>query len=117
MDYSRRATAALRESLSLPERGLGAVDCVIEASGAEVCVQMGCFLVREEGVYVQVGMGSPDVQIPLTAFATKQARFVGSFRYGAGDYVSPTFIRSILFDFVRSLSLSPTETDATSSCV
>ncbi|KAL7411916.1 chaperonin 10-like protein [Mrakia frigida] len=86
MDYSRRATGLLRAKLGLPERGTGAVDVVIEASGAEVCVQMGCFLVKEQGKYVQVGMGSPDVQIPLTSLATKQATFVGSFRYGSGDY-------------------------------
>ena len=57
MDYSRRATALLREKLGLPERGTGAVDVVIEASGAEVCVQMGCFLVKEEGKYVQGEFG------------------------------------------------------------
>lgn len=53
MDYSRRATGLLRAKLGLPERGTGAVDVVIEASGAEVCVQMGCFLVKEQGKYVQ----------------------------------------------------------------
>lgn len=40
MDYSRRATKALQKELGLPERGVGSVDLVIEASGAEVCIQV-----------------------------------------------------------------------------
>lgn len=69
---------------------------------------MGMFLVRESGVYVQgmvhvcllllalppltplvllsVGMGTPNAIVPISAFANKQARLTGSFRYGAGDY-------------------------------
>lgn len=53
MDFSRRSTAELREKLNLSEKGSGSVGVVIEASGAEACIQMGMFLVREAGVYVQ----------------------------------------------------------------
>lgn len=38
---------------------------------------------------VQVGMGAPTPQLPITAFATKQAEYIGSFRYGSGDFVRP----------------------------
>lgn len=47
--------------------------------------------VKEAGAFVQVGMGSPNVQIPISAFGNKQAKFMGSFRYGAGDYVRFSF--------------------------
>nr|BAK04516.1 predicted protein [Hordeum vulgare subsp. vulgare] len=85
-DSSRRCTKELVSALGLSERGPGGVDVVIEASGAESCIQMAMYLVREAGVYVQVGMGSPDVQIPIGAFASKEAKFISSFRYGPGDY-------------------------------
>lgn len=78
MDYSRRATALLREKLGLPERGTGSVDVVIEASGAEVCVQMGCFLVREEGKYVQgeFGLSVFFATRPAFSFCSRENRLL-----------------------------------------
>lgn len=44
--------------------------------------------VREAGKIVQVGMGAPNPQIPLGAWAAKQAEYIGSFRYGAGAWTT-----------------------------
>ena len=44
LDFSRRATAELQQALDIPSRGPGAVDVVIEASGAEICIQMAFYL-------------------------------------------------------------------------
>lgn len=44
IDFSRRATAELQQALGIPTRGPGAVDVVVEASGAEVCIQMAFYL-------------------------------------------------------------------------
>ena len=49
MAYSQRATNELMKALKLEERGSNAVDVVIDASGAEVCIQMGLFLVTAGG--------------------------------------------------------------------
>lgn len=86
IDYSRRSAKAMMEALNIDERGHNAVNLVIEASGAPVCVQTGIFLVTPGGTFVQVGMGAPDVTIPLTTLLVKEAPFKGSFRYGPGDY-------------------------------
>lgn len=34
----------------------------------------------------QVGMGNPDVQVPITHLIVKEIALLGSFRYAAGDY-------------------------------
>lgn len=41
IDFSRRSAKELISALGLQERGFGAVNVVIEASGAEACIQMG----------------------------------------------------------------------------
>ena len=48
------------ESLGIDERGSKAVDLVVDASGAEVCIQMGLFLVKYGGTYLQVCSNSID---------------------------------------------------------
>jgi D-xylulose reductase len=86
MAYSQRATNELMKALKLEERGSNAVDVVIDASGAEVCIQMGLFLVTAGGTYVQVGMGASEVKVPITLLLTKELVVKGSFRYGPGAY-------------------------------
>ncbi|KAG8825714.1 hypothetical protein FRC17_008558 [Serendipita sp. 399] len=86
MDYSRRTAQELKQSLNITDAGPDGVDVVIEASGAEVCIQTGYFLVKTGGTFVQVGMGSPEVQVPITLILVKELVVKGSFRYGPGDY-------------------------------
>ena len=54
VDYSRRSAKEMMEKLQLTERGPNAVDLIIEASGAAVCVQTGIFLVKPGGKTLRV---------------------------------------------------------------
>jgi len=51
-----------------------------------VCVQIGIFLAKHGGTFVAVGMGAPNVQIPIVTALVKELSIKGSFRYGPGDY-------------------------------
>ncbi|KAB8219997.1 chaperonin 10-like protein [Aspergillus novoparasiticus] len=63
-----------------------AVDTVIEASGAEAAMQLGVYLVKPGGSYVQTGIGQPKPRIPMLALSEKELRVSGCFRYGPGDF-------------------------------
>ncbi|KAL5120421.1 hypothetical protein ACEQ8H_001711 [Pleosporales sp. CAS-2024a] len=65
--------------------GSGA-DIIIDASGAEPCIQTAIHALRMGGTYVQGGMGKPDINFPIMAMCTKELNVKGSFRYGPGDY-------------------------------
>lgn len=67
------------------ELGAGA-DVIIDASGAEPCIQTAIHALRMGGTYVQGGMGKPDINFPIMAMCTKELNVKGSFRYGSGDY-------------------------------
>ncbi|KAI6249085.1 putative D-xylulose reductase A [Erysiphe necator] len=61
-------------------------DVVIDASGAEPSIQTSLHIVRRGGVYVQGGMGKPDINFPILALCIKEVTVRGSFRYKGGDY-------------------------------
>ena len=67
------------------ELGDGA-DVAIDASGAEPSIQTAIYVLRTAGIYVQAGMGKPDVNFPITVMLTKEITVRGSFRYAEGDY-------------------------------
>ncbi|KAJ9628742.1 hypothetical protein H2203_002644 [Taxawa tesnikishii (nom. ined.)] len=69
------------------ELGPGA-DAVIDASGAEPCIQTSIHALRTGGTYVQGGMGKSDITFPIMAMCTKELNVKGSFRYGANDYAT-----------------------------
>lgn len=54
--YSKRAATILKEKLGVEERGSKSLDHVIDASGAEVCIQMGILLAKIGGTFVQVSV-------------------------------------------------------------
>ncbi|KAK8864318.1 hypothetical protein IAR55_001565 [Kwoniella newhampshirensis] len=85
-EYSLRVAADLLLSCGIPERGPGSIDLVVDATGAEVCIQMGLNAVRPGGIYVQTGFGPPDVQIPMFRVVTNEITLKGGWRYGNGDY-------------------------------
>jgi len=74
--------ANLRKETGLP----GGADAVIDASGAEPSIQTSIHVVKRGGVYVQGGMGKPDITFPIMALCTGEITAKGSFRYGSGDY-------------------------------
>ncbi|KAH6915340.1 xylitol dehydrogenase [Coprinopsis sp. MPI-PUGE-AT-0042] len=86
IDYSRRNADAMKETLGISERGPTAIDLVIDASGAEVSIRTGIYVVKSGGTFVQVGMGNPNVTIDIGVLLVKELVYKGSFRYGPGDY-------------------------------
>jgi len=87
MEYSKRCADAMMKEFGLQERGLvNTVDVAVDASGAEPSIQTALHLVKAGGTFVQLGMGTPDVQIPMTLILIKEVTIKGSFRYGTGDY-------------------------------
>lgn len=62
------------------------VDTVLDATGAEPCLNCGIDVLLPGGTYVQVGLGRPSVSYPVGQVCDKEATFKGSFRYGPGDY-------------------------------
>jgi D-xylulose reductase len=82
-----RVPAAENAARLLKETGLGdGADAVIDASGAEPSIQTSIHTVRRGGVYVQGGMGKPDITFPIMELCIKEVTAKGSFRYGSGDY-------------------------------
>ncbi|GAB7322241.1 hypothetical protein MBLNU13_g03237t1 [Cladosporium sp. NU13] len=67
------------------ELGLGA-DVIIDASGAEPCIQTAIHALRVGGTYVQGGMGKDEITWPIAAMCSKELTVKGSFRYSQGDY-------------------------------
>jgi D-xylulose reductase len=67
------------------ELGLGA-DVIIDASGAEPCIQTAIHALRVGGTYVQGGMGKNEITWPIAAMCSKELTVKGSFRYSQGDY-------------------------------
>ncbi|KZV95735.1 GroES-like protein [Exidia glandulosa HHB12029] len=59
----------------------GGFDVVYECSGAEPCIQMGIYCARPGGKLCLVGMGTPNLNMPLGAAALREVDVVGVFRY------------------------------------
>lgn len=92
----QRVSAQENAANLLKEAGIeGGADAVIDASGAEPSIQTSIHVVRRGGVYVQGGMGKPDITFPIMALCIKEVTAKGSFRYGSGDY-------QLAVDFVAS---------------
>ncbi|KAF2680963.1 hypothetical protein K458DRAFT_406732 [Lentithecium fluviatile CBS 122367] len=84
---SARVSAEENAKTMIKECELGpGADIIIDASGAEPCIQTAIHALRMGGTYVQGGMGKPDINFPIMAMCTKELNVKGSFRYGSGDY-------------------------------
>lgn len=53
-DYSRRNATLMKQQLDIADRGRSSIDLVIDASGAEVSIQTGFYVVKIGGTFVQV---------------------------------------------------------------
>ncbi|KIV97138.1 hypothetical protein PV10_00924 [Exophiala mesophila] len=87
--YLPKETVSVEEHAAtiMEEFGLGlGADAVIEATGAETCIQTGVRVLRPGGSYVQTGLGKPIVNFPIVAMSEKEIHMHGAFRYGPGDY-------------------------------
>ncbi|KAI6836432.1 hypothetical protein KC340_g16124 [Hortaea werneckii] len=65
---------------------ISGTDIVIDATGAQPCIECGIESLRRGGTFVQAGLGSPKITFPVGLICDKEAVFRGSFRYGPGDY-------------------------------
>ena len=74
--------AKLRDQLGWDD----GADVVLEATGAEPCIQQGLAMCRKGGTYVQVGMGKETITFPMLSVCTGGLTVKGSFRYKEGDY-------------------------------
>lgn len=80
-------------------------DVVIEASGAESCVQTGIHVLAPGGTYVQTGCGKPNIVVPLTKLGEKEIIVKGSFRYGSGDFeLAVGFLKDCKIDVKKLIS-------------
>lgn len=57
--------------IAAADLGIGA-DRVIDATGAEPCIQTALHVIRNGGTYVQGGMGKSDINFPIMAVCTKE---------------------------------------------
>lgn len=62
------------------------VDVVLECTGVEPSVQTGIFASAAGGVVVLVGLGRPDLSIPVLHMAAREIVLKSAWRYAPGDY-------------------------------
>lgn len=89
-EFAKKVAKTITEKFGIDRLG---ADVILEASGAEPCIQTGVFLARPEGRFVQAGMGREFVNFPVTEALVKQLNWTGSIRYSAGVY--PTAVELV----------------------
>jgi D-xylulose reductase len=94
IDYARNVGNKIKKQFSLGE----GADCVVDATGAEVCILSGLFTCRKGATFVQAGiilkrnvltrgMGKDVLDaFPVTLICTREINVKGSFRYSHGCY-------------------------------
>lgn len=84
LDALENASAAAAKLVESAGLGEGA-HCVIDATGAAACIQMGLFALRRGGTLAQAGMGAPNILLPVLHMMSRELSFTTCFRY-AGTY-------------------------------
>ncbi|KAF9889650.1 hypothetical protein FE257_007158 [Aspergillus nanangensis] len=74
--------ARMKKELELGE----GVDIVLECTGVESSVQTGIYASGPGGVVVQIGLGKPDLTLPVLNMCEKETVFKTAWRYAPGDY-------------------------------
>ncbi|KIX98097.1 uncharacterized protein Z520_06177 [Fonsecaea multimorphosa CBS 102226] len=82
MEWSESVAKMIQSQFALGE----GADVVIEATGAAPCIQMGVFVTKKGGTYVQAGMGQDNVDFPITIACLRDLTIRGSIRYTTGCY-------------------------------
>ncbi|RDW92959.1 NAD(P)-dependent alcohol dehydrogenase [Aspergillus mulundensis] len=81
-EWSEKVASMIKEKFGLGE----GPDVVLEATGAQACIQTGIHLVKKGGMYVQAGMGKENVVFPITTACIRDLTIRGSIRYSTGCY-------------------------------
>ena len=74
--------ARMKKEIGLDE----GVDVVLECTGVESSVQTGIYASGMGGVVVQIGLGKPDLTLPILNMCEKETVFKTAWRYASGDY-------------------------------
>lgn len=74
------------EQNNFTSQGVRGADVVLEATGAEKCIEAGVHVLRMGGTFVQAGLGKGKVEFPIVTLSEKEMCLKGSFRYGPGDF-------------------------------
>ena len=85
-ELAARTASALKASLGGRVQANDGFDLVLDATGAQSCIMLGVWAARPQGRVVAVGMGRPDILVPVTRMSVQEIELVGSFRYSCGDY-------------------------------
>ncbi|PYH89647.1 GroES-like protein [Aspergillus ellipticus CBS 707.79] len=80
--WSERVALMIKEKFDLGE----GPDVVLEASGAQACIQTGIHLNKKGDTYVQAGMGRENVVFPIPTACIRDLTVRGSIRYSTGCY-------------------------------
>lgn len=80
--HAEKVAELMKQKFGLDE----GADVVLECSGAEPCIQLGVFVAKRGGTFVQAGMGKETVAFPITAVCTQALVIKGSIRYLTGCY-------------------------------
>lgn len=80
--YNARVSKELCDKFGVDE----GFDAVLEATGAQPCMQLGVYAARPQARFVQAGMGRDYANFPVTAALIKEIQWTGSMRYAAGCY-------------------------------
>lgn len=85
-ECARRNALALLDSLGGDVKENDGFDLALDATGAQPCVQLAAWAMRPRGRIVLIGMGRPEIHVPITRLLVREVEVLGSFRYAAGDY-------------------------------
>lgn len=81
-EWSVKVAEIIKQQFNLGE----GPDAVIDATGAQSCIQTGLNLCKKGGTYVQAGMGKENVVVPITTICIRDLKVRGSIRYTSGVY-------------------------------
>lgn len=81
MDRAKVVATNIRAAAGMKMADDEGFDVVFECTGAEPCIQAGIYASRLGGKVMLVGMGTPNVSLPLSAAACREVDLIGVFRY------------------------------------